>query len=398
MAIVWDTTTGDSPLARVSSPSGGGTATFFRPGSATSLVTIDANNHSWEWDLQRDSELLTTSPGVNLGASVSDSPETLALVSSPAGVIAYDPAGEAVREVSFDSGDSPIRAIAASGDGTRFVVAYDDGRLELRDAVSGDLVIAFAPGVRTRAFDESFSVRRDLMIAVDRGGTRVAYQAGDDWIYVVADDGTTVESINLSVLRSNLQALDLSDDGTELVLSTQAGDAIWYEVLGIRAARIADPVSLYFPECVVCYSGYDAQFVSDHRVAVVGPDGVRIIDPRSLQTTRRYDLRTDARRLALDNTGELLATVDGSGAVQLWDADLVAPIGEPLQIRNVSSSVPIRFSADGHHLLVSGLEEVTWVNVWTANWRQVGCSLITDALSPVDLARLGFIESVEPCR
>ena len=114
---------------------------FFRPGSATSLVSIDTDGHTWEWDLQRDVKLVTTVSGANLGATVSASPETSVLVPSPGGVMAYGPSGGAPHEVPFDSGDTPKRSIAASADGTRFVVAYIDGRLELRDAVSGELVI-----------------------------------------------------------------------------------------------------------------------------------------------------------------------------------------------------------------------------------------------------------------
>ena len=46
--------------------------------------------------------------------------------------MAYGPSGGAPHEVPFDSGDTPKRSITASADGTRFVVAYIDGRLELR--------------------------------------------------------------------------------------------------------------------------------------------------------------------------------------------------------------------------------------------------------------------------
>ena len=113
IAVVWDTATGRLAARSRIFAELGGTATFFRPDSTTSLVTIDANSHAWEWDLQRDSGLLITRPGVNLGATVSGSAETRVLVPSAAGVMAYDQSGGA-DELPFGSGDTPKRAIAAS--------------------------------------------------------------------------------------------------------------------------------------------------------------------------------------------------------------------------------------------------------------------------------------------
>jgi hypothetical protein len=266
-------------------------------------------------------------------------------------------------------------------------VVYENGRVELRGAVSGDMVIEFERHVTSLAFERTLSLHSDVLIALDRGGTRVAYQGVDQRIEVVNDDGTSLPPINLSFRRRNLQSIDISDDGSQLVISTNFGEAIWYDLEGIDAASIAPDGT-----------GYDAQFVSGGRVAVVGQNGAQIIDPRSRHTTNQFDFGTDARRLAVDSTGRLLATVDEAGAVQLWNADLVTRIGDALHIRNVSSAVPIRFSADGHYLLLSGPDEATWVNVWTADWPAVACSLVTDRLSAADLAPfLGATKAAESC-
>jgi DNA-binding SARP family transcriptional activator/WD40 repeat protein len=360
---VWYTTTGS--LATDPRTSGLKIAvTFFRPDSSTHLVSLDTSGQIWEWDVERDAELSTTVPGVNLGATVAASPETRVLVSSATGATIYDPTGEAQREVLFDWPEEPTRAVAASVDGTRFVSLHDD-HIELRDSVSGDVVMGPLGPVTNR------------MVALDRGGSRVAFQGLDQRIHVIDDDGTAMDPINLSLQRRNLQALDLSDDGRELVISTQVGEAIWYDLEGIGAAPLTTSPG----------TAYDAQFVSGGRVAVVGAGALQIINPRSRQTTTRFDLGIDARKLAIDSTGRLLATSGGTGSIQLWDADLVKPIGEALQVRNVSSSVPIRFSADGHYLLVSGPEETTWINVSTADWPLVACSLVTD----------NSLESAEAC-
>jgi hypothetical protein len=388
VAVVWDTATGKLATRPRTFVGRRLAATVFRPDSAVSLLSIDTSGSTWEWDLQRDAALLTTVSGANLGATVSASPQSGVLVPTPAGAkMFYDPSGPKAHEVPFVSGDSAKRAIAASADGARFVVVYENGRVELRDAVSGDMVLEFDRHVTSLAFERTFSLRSEVLIALDRGGTRVAYQGADQRIEVVNDDGTRLPPINLSFRRRNLQSIDISDDGSQLVISTNSGEAIWYDLAGIDAASIA-------PED----TGYDAQFVADGRVAVVGKNGAQIIDPRSRHTTNQFDFGTDAKRLAVDSTGRLLATVDEAGAVQLWSADLVTRIGDALQIRNVSSSVPIRFSTDGHYLLVSGQYEATWVDVWTADWLGVACSLVTDRLSSADLARyLGPNEKAAPC-
>ena len=60
----------------------------------------------------------------------------------------------------------------------------------------------------------------ELTIALDRRGTRVAFLGSDKRIEVIDDDGTIVDDISLSLRRRTVQAIDLSDDGSELVIST----------------------------------------------------------------------------------------------------------------------------------------------------------------------------------
>ncbi len=352
-----------------------GSTTFYRPGSATSLVNVAGDGHTWYWEPSHGG-LLTTDLGVNLGATLSDSPENRVLASRPDDTLfSYRPDG-APSEVPFDTNRS-LRGIAASSDGNRFVVVYSNGLLELRDTASAALVSKFAQEVETLAVDHSALVRLDIMIAIDRSGTRVAFQANDHRIYILGDNRTTVKTIDpLSSQRVDLQTLDLSDDGSELVVSTKVGEAIWYDIPGGGVKSIAPPST-----------EYDAQFVSGDRVAVIGRGGAQIIDPRSSQPTKSIALGPDSTRLAVDGTGRLLATVDATGSIQLWDANLAARIGAPLQIRNVSSSAPIRFTADGHYLLVSGPKEVTWVDVWSGDWPHLACSLAKEKLSPDERAR-----------
>ena len=105
--------------------------------------------------------------------------------------------------------------------------------------MSGELVISFVRHVHPLAYDESLAPRGELTIALDRRGTRVAFLGSDQRIEVIDDDGTIVDDVRLSLRRRTVQAIDLSDDGSELVVLMLAGEAIWYDLEGVAAATIA---------------------------------------------------------------------------------------------------------------------------------------------------------------
>jgi WD40 repeat protein len=378
VAIVWDTETGVAVSRPRAFPGTRGLATFFQPGSSTRLVTI-ADGHAYEWDALRDGGLVHTVIAVNLSATVAGSPANAVLAATDTTITVYEPSGEA-HAVPLDAREERIRGVAASEDGSRFVVVFNDGSLELHDTASGNLVSAW--GGERRAV-----TRPEVKIAIDRDGHRVAYETIYHRIEIVDDNGATHESITLTSTRHELQQLELNDDGSELVISTINGEATWYDIDGVDAARIA-------PEG----TGFDAHFTSDDRVAVIGAGAMQIIDPQLRQATKHVDLGVDARRLAVDATGRLLATVDDDGLIQLWSAERAVSIGDPLRIWSLSGSVPIRFSADGHYLVASGPDSTTWINVWTRDWPVVACSLVSEALSSGERARyLGSIETSTTC-
>jgi WD40 repeat protein len=385
VAVVWDTSTGQRAGRQRTFPGSPSSVSFFEPDAASKLVTIDANGRVLDWDTQKSGPLFTTVPGVIVGAPVSAAPGDRVLVSSPTGVAVYDPSDGIKDDLRFATSDTPIAGIVASADGTRFVVVYGDGRLELRDTASGDFLFDFERRVHSAADNPSFTVPRRTVITLDRRGTHVAYQDAKKQIEVVDDKGTTIDTINLSLQRSELQALGLNDDGSELVVSTTSGDALWYDERGIDAEPL-----------VLQGTGFDAQFVSHHRIATIGGGGAQIIDPRSGQTTKLLDVAKDVTRLAVDGTGRLLATADSTGSIQLWDAATATQIGGVLHIRNLQSAEPMRFSADGHYLLVSGPDETTWINVRTADWPGIACDLVTEQLSPTERA-LGSLGKSGPC-
>jgi DNA-binding SARP family transcriptional activator/WD40 repeat protein len=365
-AIVWDGATGDmisAPLAFDGAP---GAITFFRPASATRLVTIDARNSTWEWDLERSGGLHRIVRGVNLGASVSNTRNTTMLVSRGSDLTVHDLVTGDETGVALDATEA-VLGVAASGDGTRAVIVRDDGSVELLDSTSGDVVAAI--DVRALVDDG------EVMIAVDDDGSRIAYLTRNRHIEIVGGE-TAIEPIRLAPWRQDLQALDISDDGSELVLSTAAGEAVWYDLEGLGAASIA-PLG----------EGFDAQFVDDGRIAVVGANGIQVIDPRSSRSQTQFNVAASTKRIAIDPTGGLVATLDESGKLQLWEADSHFAIGDAM--RDFADAMRIAFSADGRFLVVAGREDTAWFDVRVSEWPRFACSVVGDAaLSTEEMSRL----------
>jgi DNA-binding SARP family transcriptional activator/WD40 repeat protein len=393
VAVVWDIATGDVVAGPQDFRGNGGTTTFFRPGSSTTLLNVDSSGHTVEWDLPLGG-LSNTVLGVNPGASVSASPDTRVPVWNAAGGTVYDPSDGTSRQVHF-VGKGSIHGIAVSEDGKRFLVVYNNAQLELRDMDSGDLVTTLDQPAKFQSIiiqslvfgQANIAVTREVVVALDRVGTRLAFLTEDDQVVIVDDRGTIIRKVDLPPDVSSIQALDLNDDGSELVFSTNTGEAIWYAVDGSATATLAPSGS-----------GFDAQFVSGGRVAVVGKGGAQVIDPRSQRTTERLPFGVDVTRFAVDSTGRLLATIDATGGIQLWDAALVVRVGAPLHVQSTHSSVPIRFSPDGHYLVVGGAKETTWIDVWTADWPGLACNLVSDKLSSEERARyLGSRTAPDSC-
>jgi WD40 repeat protein len=255
-----------------------------------------------------------------------------------------------------DGSGSAVRGVAASADGRRAALVRDDGSVDLVDVESGAIL---------EAFDIPASVDTDVMIAVDHDGSRVAYLTPETQIVIVGG-ARGVERIGLAPWRrTGLQALDLNREGTELVFSTAAGEAIWYDLEQIPAKAIAHD------------EGYDAQFLPDGRVAIVGDGGIRVLDPRSSDAPPPIPVGAGSRRVAIDPTGDLLATRGESGEIRLWDAASRFAIGEPVRV--FADAGPIAFSSDGRFLIVAGREETAWFDVRVSEWPRFACSLIGDA-------------------
>ena len=80
----------------------------------------------------------------------------------------HDLVAGSAAEVRLASDERVVRTGVVSGDGTRVALVVEGGRVELRDAVSGRLVIAFTATV---------SLGDEVAMALDRDGSRIAFQS-----------------------------------------------------------------------------------------------------------------------------------------------------------------------------------------------------------------------------
>jgi hypothetical protein len=286
---------------------------------------------------------------------------TSLLVADGSDLILHDLESRDATEVRSDAPGSAVLGVAASADGRRAALVRGDGSVDLVDVASGAVV---------EAFDIPARVDTDVMIAVDHDGSRVAYLTPEAQIVIVGG-ARGVERIGLAPWRWDaIQALDLNREGTELVLSTAAGEAIWYDLEEIPAKAIAHD------------EGYDAQFLADGRVAIVGDAGIRVLDPRSSDEPPPIPVGVGARRVAIDPTGGLFATRAQSGEIRLWDSKSQFAIGEPVRV--FADAGPIAFSSDGRFLIVTGREETAWFDVRVSEWPRFACSLVGDTALSLD--------------
>jgi hypothetical protein len=122
------------------------------------------------------------------------------------------------------------------------------------------------------------------------------------------------------------------------------------------------------------------------------------VEPRSGRVIRTFPVDENAVRLGIDPSGRLLATTDSSGTIQLWDADGAGRIGGALPNPDAAASTPIRFSADGHHLIAFGRTNTALFTTWVDDWPAVGCSLIADETTPEDVSSLlPSVDIEDPC-
>jgi DNA-binding beta-propeller fold protein YncE len=283
-------------------------------------------------------------------------------------VVTADPDG-VVRAVAISpGGDLPSRLVGDVAsirpgfvlDDARQQVAVlvddRDGRIEVRDAATGDVLREHDLG--DGSFVETMAWHPD--------GRHLAYaQSTDDWtnseIVVIDGAGTIVASKELDGLF--VSAVSFSWDGSRLAWNQSRrlradplvdAIAIWdwrtaedvgrieasvtnveFDPTGrfLAATRFNDGRAEVFDantyEPIATLSGSTTQhlelaFSADgSQLATAGADGViRIWDP--LTGEEQMTLRTPkaARYVAFDETGERLASLDGSGVARVWALDL----------------------------------------------------------------------------
>ena len=99
--------------------------------------------------------------------------------------------------------------------------------------------------------------------------------------------------------------------------------------------------------------------------------------PHRPAETTTLPLTSTAVRVALSEDGRWAATVDESGAIQLWDLESRQPLGSPINAGLGPS--PVAFTPDAQHLVQTGEAATVWINVDRDTWTLAGCGLLGDS-------------------
>jgi hypothetical protein len=134
-------------------------------------------------------------------------------------------------------------------------------------------------------------------------------------VVVISDEGATVDEISLHPDR-DIDRLDLSPSGNNLIYSTSGGELVWYSLESADAEVLLER-----------RMGFGAHFLTNHEVIAVGSEGVQIVDLNSNDAVTTLGFGRGAVDVAYDEERGLAATMSGSGAIRLWDIDTGQQVG-----------------------------------------------------------------------
>jgi WD40 repeat protein/transcriptional regulator with XRE-family HTH domain len=258
----------------------------------------------------------------------------------------------ASRTVLVVHHDAPIRGVAFSPDGMRFVTASDDHTAKVWDAKTGMLLLTLT-GHTAEVFDVAYSP----------DGKQIA-TASNDKTARVWDAITGQLLLTLTGHTDLIRRIAFSPDGTRLV--TASAD---------KTARVWDAGS---GKELLSFSGHGG-FVFD---VAISPDGRRIASSGNDGDVRIWDAATGKESLVLpvsidpafialprgvafspDGSRVIEASDDSVSYIKAWDA----ASGKELLSGNFGNSAPLRdiaFSPDGKLAVTGGDDQKA--KVWDA--------------------------------
>jgi WD40 repeat protein len=239
-----------------------------------------------------------------------------------------------------------IRSVAASGDGTRIVVGFEDDTAQVRDILSGK-DIAVIGG-------------KDIPVsnpAISADGQRIVGASKDD-VARVWNAETGAELLTLSGHKNNIVAAAFSPDRRKIV--TTARD----RTVRVWDASTGKPLSVF------------RKHGGEMATAAFSPDGEKVVSASADRTARIWDARTgDELHVLSTPEGSVLTAVfspDGNSVLtasfdntaRVWDALTGAEVAvlrrHPIPVEIASAA----FSPDGTRIVTASPDGVA--RLWPA--------------------------------
>ena len=276
---------------------------IFSPGE-TRLATMSGDQTVIIWNTASGQPLMTLTghTGAVYGGAFSPAERgTRLLTFGENEQILWDVASGAQLLPSFH--DAVTNGVAFTPDGTRFVMTNLDGKVNVREAASGEVVSSLDHGSPVTG------------VAFDSDGARLA-TAGRDGIVKVWETASGRELLSLAAHGGSAEAVAFSPDGTRLATSGFDGAAVW----DVSANVAGDASRLLFRLAGHTAEVYQIAFNRDGTCLItVSADGTakvwNLLPSRELLT---LSSRAMVGGLAFSPDGTRVATAYDDGTAKVW--------------------------------------------------------------------------------
>ncbi|HEY4234769.1 MAG TPA: serine/threonine-protein kinase [Lacipirellulaceae bacterium] len=354
------------------------------------LHACPEDERRWEWKwLARQASLRTPVEirGRQLPQFTLNGNQVVAVDGADEKSVKFWNASTGAEERTLARGETAIKEVLLSPDGTQLATGGDDGTIALWDVPSGGQI-----------WSVKLHQKRGDGLSFSPDGARLASASWDGTLKVLSTiDGAELVSAHVD---QELRGASFSPDGARIVTacrtrpttdSTATPVRVWDAATGkvvLELVGMLPRCAVYSPDgkCIACcgFDGvvriYDAESGSvvgkftGHEgqvsgvayspdgawLATSGDDGIRIFDAANgdlLTTIKDHDAAVNF--VAFQHDGQRFASTDNNGVLHLWDLaalenPTVVPFGSILRDRG-GSGASATFTPDGAHLLCSDL-------------------------------------------
>jgi WD40 repeat protein len=235
-----------------------------------------------------------------------------------------------------------LRFGASAGE---LIVYEDSDYLTLRETETGKILTEFPTEWLAKTTNYGW------IYDIDPTGTYLAVRTPDNYIRVFRTaDGSVTSDFNWD--NNLIAGLAFSSNGRRLILATEKGDLLIWDVVAMKGERIVHLDRQYSR-----YQGTVLRRTNDpaYLLAIDSQGRVDLISMNTFESRLFFSGRPETRvSAALSDDTRILATIGASGVLQVWHVDTRDVLIE-LRLSDKDTFAPpgIQFSPDGRYLIVS---------------------------------------------